>query len=68
MHTRLQVSHDAYLMQTADHAATFKALTATDAQAARVIEARMHRLTRLQARPPLFRALSVTLAWVKFVC
>jgi hypothetical protein len=47
----VQVSHEAYLMQTADHSATFKELTANDAKAARVIEMRMHTLQRLQVRP-----------------
>jgi dynein regulatory complex subunit 2 len=45
---KFEVSHDAYLMQTADHSATFRELTKNDGRAARVIEMRMHKLQRLQ--------------------
>lgn len=48
---KFEVSHEAYVTQTADHSATFRELTANDAQAARVIDMRMHKLQRLQARP-----------------
>ena len=46
----VQVSHEAYLMQTAEHSATFRELSETDSKAARVIETRMHTLLRLQVR------------------
>jgi hypothetical protein len=47
---KFEVSHEAYLMQTGEHMATFNALTKTDAQAARVIDMRMRKLQRLQVR------------------
>lgn len=45
---KFEVSHDAYLMQTSEHMATFTALTKTDAQAARLIDMRLRKLQRLQ--------------------
>eukprot|EP00892_Ulva_mutabilis_P004203 jgi/Ulvmu1/2154/UM129_0014.1 len=45
---KFEVSHDAYLMQTSEHMATFTALTKTDAQAAHLIDMRLRKLQRLQ--------------------
>jgi hypothetical protein len=47
---KFEVSHEAYVTQTADHSATFRELTKNDSQAARMIEMRMHKLQRLQVR------------------
>ena len=47
---KFELSHEVYMTQTADHSATFRELSAKDAQAARVIDLRLHKLLRLQVR------------------